>query len=465
MKTLLTMVRRLGRPARNMLGREVKLGLRTSHALILLVIVLVSLDLRLQSVVHTIVDEPLRADAHDYFTYAYNLHQHGVYSRVFAAGDLLPQPDALRPPAYPLFLYPFVSTALDAGNLNGILIAQALISTITVIVSFLVARLFLPVGLALCAAGLTALSPHLVTMNVYVLTETLFTFLVVLLVGLIGGNTCGKRWLWIVAGIVLGVAALTRPTMQYFVIPLGLYFWYQAGWRAGARATVFVVAGLAFVVAPWIVRNLITLDRLGDDTLMIGTLHHGSYPDFMYNDDPRSFPVPYRFDPRSPEIIKDKSSVFAEIKRRFEEDPSRSLRWYLLGKPRYFFDWDMIEGGVGDVFVYPVISTPYSYLPHFRLTHSFMKATHAVFMVFGLLGAVLVWLPKSMAALPERALVAARLVSVIIIYHVGLHMIGAPYSRYSIPLRPFMYMLAMYSSSFVYFRARAFINETRRPYP
>lgn len=459
------MLRRFTGSTGKLFTRDVTWRMPTSHLVILLAIVVLSLDLRLQSVIHTVVDEPIRADAHDYFTYAYNLHQHGIYSRTFTPAGTLPEPDALRPPAYPLFLYPFMSAVPDTDTLRHILIAQALISTLTVILTFLIARLFIPATLALGAAALTALSPHLVTMNVYVLTETLFTFLIVLLVWLIGSNTRGKRWLWLVAGLALGAATLTRPTMQYFLLPLSLYLWYQTGWRTAARDTAFLVLGMALVMTPWVVRNAVTLDRAGDNTLLIGTLHHGTYPDFMYNDDPRSFAIPYRFDPRTPEITKDIRSVLAEIKRRFDEDRSRTLHWYLIGKPRYLFDWDLIEGGVGDVFVYAVISTPYSYLPHFRLSHAVMKASHGVLVILGLLGVVLVWLPRSIVALSERAQFTARLVSVLILYYVGLHMIGAPYSRYSVPLRPFIYTMALATVFFAYHQVRSIIENARRTDP
>lgn len=445
-----------------MLLGEVRLAMPTTHLVILLVIILVSVDLRFQSVVHTVVDEPIRADAHDYFTYAYNLQQHGVYSRTYTPGNELPKPDALRPPGYPLFLYPFMNATPDAANLNRILLAQALLSTITVVVGFLMARLFLPAVFALGAAALTALSPHLVTMNVYVLTETLFTFLIVLLIWWIGRSHARRNnWLWLVAGIVLGMATLTRPTMQYFVIPLALYLFYQTGWRTAWRTTALVIVGMGLVVAPWVARNLITLDRPGDNTLMISTLHHGSYPDFMYNDDPRSFPAPYRFDPRTPEINRDTRSVLAEIERRFHDNPSRFLHWYLVGKPQYLFDWDMIEGGVGDVFVYSVISTPYSYLPHFRLSHAIMKATHGVLMILGLIGVVLVWLPKSPVALSDNARFTARLISVLILYYVAIHMIGAPYSRYSVPIRPFIYTMALATMFQIYAHARGLFGHAR----
>jgi hypothetical protein len=37
-----------------------------------------------------------------------------------------------------------------------------------------------------------------------------------------------------------------------------------------------------------------------------------------------------------------------------------------------------------------------------------------------------------------------RLVTLVLLYFTVLHMIGTPFPRYSVPLRPFMYGVAMY---------------------
>ncbi len=59
-----------------------------------------------------------------------------------------------------------------------VLMAQALLGVGTILIYLLIFRTYLRPALALSAAGLTAISPHLVNSSVYILTECFFTFLV-----------------------------------------------------------------------------------------------------------------------------------------------------------------------------------------------------------------------------------------------------------------------------------------------
>lgn len=426
------------------LGRELPSSLPARHWILLLAIVLVALDLRLQSVVHTVVDTPIRADARDYFLYAQNLRLHNVYSRSDSDTRKTVKPDALRSPGYPLFMYAFLSDDPTMAHLRNITVAHAALSTITVMLVFFLCLMLTSAPYALLATGLAALSPHLVTMNVYLLTETLFTFLIVLMAWLLAREGTSRPYHWIIAGVVLGLATLTRPSLHYFIWPLAAFLMFHRGFRIGGRQALWVALGLVVTLAPWIARNLITLGTTGDSTLMINTLFVGAYPNLMYNDDPGSFAIPYRFDPNVGKISASIGSALGEIARRFSEDPLRMVHWYTIGKPFFFFGWDMIEG-MGDVFVYSVLSTPYHYLPHFRATHSLMHTLHPALVVAGLAGAVLVWLPATVNRLTPHGLYAGRLLSTLVLYYTAVHMVGAPYPRYSIPLQPFLYVMASFS--------------------
>jgi hypothetical protein len=248
----------------------------------------------------------------------------------------------------------------------------------------------------------------------------------------------------ILCGLAIGGAALVRPSLQYFILVLPAFAVIFFGIRKGGQmATVlFLSAGLIF--APWLVRNYSTLGRLGDNTLAVATLQLGMYPDLKYRDDPRSFGFPYRFDPRSGEISESMDSVVDELRRRFSTEPARHLRWYLLDKPFVFWSWDIIAGQ-GDSFVYPVLRTPYADIWHFWTSRDVMKVLHWPLVILGMLGALLVWVPRLSATLDDKERFIARVVSLVLLYFTALHTVGAPLPRYAVPIRPFAYGLAFFT--------------------
>lgn len=416
------------------------------HVYVLMAILLFAFDLRIQSVINTVVDTPVRADAREYVLYAHNLKNYGVYSRsdTFATdGQANPVPDAKRAPLYPLFIALFLDKPPSAANIATITRVQAVISTLTVLLVFLISRRILPIPLALTASALTAISPHLVTMNIYLLSETLFCFLVALTMLLIVTTTEKSGVMKpALAGLALGASALTHPMLLYFVIPLTVFLLYGWGWKTGWRKVAVVVLGFSLLYGAWIARNINTLGVPGDNTLMLAGLRSGVYANMMYQNDPQTYAYPYRFDPRFEETSKDLSSVVAEIGNKFKEAPVEQLRWYILGKPLMLWSWSNIEGP-GDVFVYPVESTPYNYLPQFKATHALMRATHWIFVAL-MAGAICIaWLPPRWSGLSQEARFVSRAISILLLYHAAIMMISFPLPRYTIPMRPFLYIMSM----------------------
>ena len=401
-----------------------------------------AMSLRLGAVNNTVIDAPIRADATDYYNYALNLKYHHIYSRE-SFSDKTPQPDALRAPVYPAFLVPFVEYPPSGFMLWRISLAQALLDSITVILALSIFRKFMAEGWALGAAFLTAISPHLISSTTYLLTETLFTFLMMLslwlLVKMVRNNS---MTLTFVAGLVIAAAALTRPTLQFFIIPLTIMLLVSRERGNTARLVIPLLAGFVLAYSPWVLRNLSAIGSTSDPTLLINALHHGMYPDFRYKDNPESTGFPYRFDPRSKEISRSKDSVLNEIRRRFKDEPARHLQWYLLGKPVSLLDWNILAG-MGDIFIYPVTASPYFSRPVFILSHKYMKMLHWPLVILALAASVVVWLPISGNKLSGTTLFTARILSLLVLYFIALHIVAAPFPRYGIPLRPVIYGLAM----------------------
>lgn len=411
---------------------------------VLAAILLLALDLRIESVLHSVVDAPVRADARDYVMYAYNLERYGVYSLAdtWQPDAPAPQPDAMRSPLYPLFLTLFLDQPPTVDNLRTVLVAQALLGTVTVALAYALARTVLAVPFALAASAFAALSPHLVTMTIYLLSETLLCFALVLAL------LCACRWLRqgrplaaVVTGALLAAAALAHPLAQYFVVFAAGYVLVARDVPSAGRCAVLLVLGFALTFGPWLVRNAVSVGG-SDPTLMLATLRAGAYPNLMYENRPETYGYPYRADPDYPAAIKDPAATARAIAQAFRDHPWEQTRWYLFGKPAQLYAWNNVEGQ-GDVYVYPTLSSPYSYLPVFELTHALMRHLHGLLVVLMAVGAVYVWLPQRWTRLEAHAVFAGRLVALLLAYHLAVMIVGFPLPRYSIALRPFLYVMAL----------------------
>lgn len=416
-------------------------------------IIICSFYLRNESVRETEVTYPLSHDAGDYFMYAYNLRHKHTYSREALNPDNAGSqviPDAVRSPGYPLFLALFVDGLPQEKMLNKIVFSQMIISTLTILIAFFFFQSFLGNFWGAAAALLIALSPHLIAANSYLLTETLFCFLIVVVAWLISifvpkPSAC----LAFLIGGSLGAASLVRPSLNYFSIVMVFFLIFHYGWKKGLRFFLIFFLGFTLICAPWIIRNIKTLNITTDKRLMINFLHHGMYPDFTFDEISESFGFPYLYDPRSEEISGSVGSVLKEITRRFRLEPLKHLKWFVLKKPLVFWSWNMVQGG--DVFVYTVSKSPFFSNDMFKWVHCLMHALHRSLVFLGLLGSLMAWLPLSINKMPERSIYIARFASIFLMYYTIIHMLGAPFPRYAIPLRPFLYGMAMFPLYLVVF--------------
>lgn len=415
---------------------------------ILALITLFGLQLRLKTISYAEVDTPVRADAKGYLVYAINMKAFNVYSRSEDAiqGKVAkPIPDAFRPPGYPLFLRLFIGDSVTDKMLYTIELIQALLSTLVILLAYASFAGFLGPPLALVAALLTAISPHLVFTNVFILSESLFCFLLMLALWTLSQwKPNSSPWLLLGTGALLAFASLTRPWTQYFfvlLIPLMLLHFPLARVRWSALA---LAVGMALPVLCWIGRNLLTLGIVSDNGMMLSAFYQGHYPGLMYDNRPETFAYSYRFDPRVAEISASFGAVWAEMRHYFQKDPVEYIAWYFVGKPFLLLNWDLFEGS-GDVFIYPIIRTPYTEFTLFKVTHAFMRYLHEDLVLLAILGSLAAWLPRSWVGMSDSQRFMARSLSALFVYFVLVHCILKPEARYSIPMRPVIYGMAMFA--------------------
>lgn len=406
-------------------------------------VLLLGAVLRFQAISNTVIDHPIRADARVYYLAALNLERWNTFSRA-EPGPQAPVPDAFAQPGLPLAITPFIEFPPTERMLFRFNTLQALLGIATIALTFGLFRLFAGPWLALGAAALVALSPHLVVMTTYMLTETLFTFLLTAGTALLAFALRDARTLpAIAAGLLLGASALTRATTEYLPLFLMIGLYPFCDGRLFRRVVVPVAGTALAVILGWKLRNLGAIGSLADPTLMVSTLHHGMYPDFIFNAMPESHGAPYRFDPFSQQI-DGAGSVLAELVRRASADPLLYLYWYLIGKPISLLSWDMIDG-IGDIFLYPVSASPYFDQPLFTFSRELIRWLHAPFSLAAIVVGLVALLCPGWLGLDVAGRRTVLLLVALILYFFAIHAIGAPFPRYGIPLRPVIYGLGLFT--------------------
>ncbi len=229
---------------------------------------------------------PLGGDEQEYFNQALTLLREHRYAEL----------NLMRPPLYTGFLAGCI--VVFDSLVQRIRLVQAIISALTVVPIFLLARQLFPrPKIALLAALLCALDFTLAASATELLTETLFVFglATVFWLLLAGARRRSARWLG-AAGLALGALILLR-SVALPLVPLGALWlllqptkddrqpttkehrrerllpWSVVSGR-WSGALVFVLAA-ALVVGPWTLRNalayhaLIVVDTTGAENLWL----------------------------------------------------------------------------------------------------------------------------------------------------------------------------------------------------
>jgi len=191
-------------------------------------------------------------DSQHYLSLAAGLAAQGEYAD--PAGQ-----DFIWPAGYPLFIA--LASGWSAPSPIAVSLAQlVLTSAVAVMVVAFGARIVN--GRAALAAGwIYAILPTAALWALTVMSETLFTALLLLacLLWWLAVQRADLR-LGVLAGLLLGLAAFVRP-IGLTLVPLWAFFAFlalhrRAGWRRGLALGVGIATGAALVILPWSLRNL-----------------------------------------------------------------------------------------------------------------------------------------------------------------------------------------------------------------
>jgi 4-amino-4-deoxy-L-arabinose transferase-like glycosyltransferase len=419
--------------------------------LLLVLLAITALLLRVQYVTETVIDQPIRADAAQYVLYGYNLSHFGVYSKSLPSES--PQPDSFRSPGYPLLIAISFLIGDEKSFYPIMLLTQAISGAALVPLTYALGSLFLPVWASLGAATLVAFSPHLISMTSYLLTETLFG--VVFLVALVFFCFALKNLRFVffaLAGFFFGLAYLTNETSLFvpFILAWAVFYYYRSTTQVLLKRNLYKGVGLlllVFIIFPlgWQLRNLISIPAGAPkgSSRAISTMSHGTYPGFIYKDSRYKY-FPYREDPMQPAYGESMDNFVKIFSGRFKERPIRYLSWYLLEKPYYLWSWNILQGQ-GDVYIYPVISSLYTKSTFADWTRVVMKLLHPFILILALFGTILCLRRYRKTSQRMNLDSTPFFLFTLCLYYTLLYTVFAPWPRYSIPFRPELYLLALWT--------------------
>ncbi len=174
-----------------------------------------------------------------------------------------------RSPFYPVYLSTFMRVM--PRPLVVARISQCVLGALTCLLAAMLGARLCDRRIGLLAAAACALSYELINLSAYIVTETLFTFLLLsgLLLFLKSTGRKGRWWMTAAAAVLLGLMTLTRASGLLLPVALGACLLLEA-WRnktpaaTGRRVAVLLVV-FATTLLPWIIRN----NRVHDEFILL----------------------------------------------------------------------------------------------------------------------------------------------------------------------------------------------------
>jgi 4-amino-4-deoxy-L-arabinose transferase-like glycosyltransferase len=201
--------------------------------------------------------------------------------------------NAIRTPAYPFFISAVYS--IFGSKPWIVFLFQIALDACS---CFFLIKLFAKISnetIAIYAAIFFALDPFLALHSLTLLTESLFIFFLTLILyvcgELLSGTSDKKRtFLYVTLGLLLGVATLVRPILQYIPIILCVYFLFCFGLkRVVMQRCAIMLVVFSAVISVWLFRNYVTygawsISTAGDynvvlDVMMAESAEHNADPE------------------------------------------------------------------------------------------------------------------------------------------------------------------------------------------
>ncbi len=198
-------------------------------------------------------------DSNGYWNIAYNLKQYGVFSQ---SADIPLELDYYRTPLYPIFI--FLSELVGPEGFS-IIFFQIIVAVLTCYFTYRIAKEITNSNfISSVAAIIVAIDVPSIVMSNLVLTETLFTFLLITCIYyFIRYLKTERTRTLILAAILCGAAILCRPIGFFlpFFLSLIMMFHFRNKLRTGFLKTGILLSLVIMSISPWLIRNKITFNH------------------------------------------------------------------------------------------------------------------------------------------------------------------------------------------------------------
>ena len=254
----------------------------TRYRIAIALLTLLAFVLRVAYIISTHGFAP-QHDAHHYDLDALYIANEHRYPPLFAPNGTS-IPNAYRPPVYEVFLAVIYKANYLLGGSGTsrwatARVVEAAIGAIAVAALALIARRLWGRRVSLVTAAIAAIFPPIIFVAESLYSEALFVPLVVFATAAIVEYRYRRKWwILILAGVLTGLAALTREYGAVLVIPFCVALRPRDGWTRNSLAPITVLIACTFVIViPWTIRNAVVLHAFVPVSTSTGNTIAGTY--------------------------------------------------------------------------------------------------------------------------------------------------------------------------------------------
>lgn len=339
---------------------------------------------------------------------------------------------ATRPPLYSIFMF-MVYYLFGNGNIFAVRIIQSVVGAFTAVLTFKLAQKVFSDKAGVWAGLFFALYPAAWGYCDLILSETLFTFLLVAGLLFLVDTPQGRFRDAFCAGILLGLATLTRTVLFQFPLFLSLFYllFSKRRWSYLPKLALFVVT-FWLVLVPWMARN----ERVFGEPRLTTKSGVDLY---MYNHNTFKY-VLLNYSMEAREIL---GGVIPWQLSEMERDTlcrDAGISWIKEHPLLFLFkgvrmQWNFF--GVEREYIWSLLAGYWGRIPRWQLILAFLAFAPTIYVLMPLFiwGVVYGW--KNFPLKKNLLLIIAYFLAVTFVYY--------GFSRHRMPLNPIMMAFAGYA--------------------